>query len=305
MRHLDTRSARIFLTIVEEGSIAKAAAREHMVASAVSKRLQELEASVGVALVERSQKGIRVTPAGEAMAHHARLVVQTLNQMQAEMSEYAKGVRGHVRVRVSASSLAAGAPSEIQAFMAKHADIKLELEELETPVIVRDVIEGRADIGLGPNFFVHDQLQLIPYKRYDLAVAVPDGHALACRASVRYEETLAFEHVEQTQSSALTQMLDYAAKQSSLTKNTRIRVRGFDGVCHMIGLGMGIGIVPSFLSKTYGPAYDLRFVPLTDSWAHPLICIMMRDRSSLPFAARALVEHLEANSDAGAVGVLL
>lgn len=297
MRHLDTRSARIFLTIVEEGSIAKAAAREHMVASAVSRRLQELEAAVGVELVERSQKGVCLTPAGEAMAHHARLVVQALEQMQAEMSDYAKGVRGHVRVRVSASALAAGVPADIQAFMAKHADIKLELEEHETPLIVRDVIEGRADIGLGPNLFVHDQLQLIPYKRYDLAAAVPDGHELAGRASLKYEETLAFEQVEQSQSSALTQLLDYAAKQSSLTKNTRIRVRGFDGVCHMIGLGMGIGIVPSFLAKTYGPAYNLRFVPLTDSWARPLICIMVRDRANLPFAARALVEHLEANSE--------
>ncbi len=272
-----------------------------MVASAVSKRLQELEASVGLELVERSQKGIRLTPAGDAMVHHARLVVQALDQMQAEMSEYAKGVRGHVRVRVSASALAAGVPAEIQAFMARHSDIKLELEEHETPVIVRDVIEGRADVGLGPNLFVHDQLQLIPFKRYDLAAAVPDGHALAQRDALRYEETLAYEHVEQNQSSALTQLLDYAAKQSSLTKNTRIRVRGFDGVCHMIGLGMGIGIVPSFLARTYGPAYNLRFVPLTDSWARPLICIMVRDRLNLPSAARALVEHLEANRDPAAM----
>lgn len=293
MRHLDTRSARIFLTLAEEGSIAKAAAREHMVASAVSKRLQDLEKATGVELVERSQKGIRLTPAGEAMAHHARLVVQALDQMQAEMSEYAQGVRGHVRVRVSASALAAGVPAEIQTFMANNAGIKLELEEEETPLIVRDVIEGRADIGLGPNLFGHDQLQWIPYKRYDLAVAVPEGHPLADRASSSYEATLSFEHVEQSQSSALTQLLDYAAKQSSLTKHTRIRVRGFDGVCHMIGVGMGIGIVPSFLEKTYGPLYRLRFVPLTDSWARPLICLMMRDRAGLPSAARALVDHLE------------
>jgi DNA-binding transcriptional LysR family regulator len=295
MRQLDTRSAQIFLTIAQEGSIAKAAIREHMVPSAVSKRLQELEAAVGVPLVERSQKGIQLTPAGEAMAHHARVVVLALEALQAEMSDYANGVRGHVRVRVSASALAAGVPAQIQTFLEKHSDIKLELEEQETPIIVRDVVEGRADIGLGPNILVHEGLQLTPYGRYDLAVAVPENHALAGRPSLRYEETLAYDHVEQPQTSALSQLLDYAAKQASMIKKTRIHVRGFDAVCHMVGLGMGIGVVPSFLSKTYGPTYDLRFIPLTDTWAHPLICIMYRERATLPAPALALVEHLERN----------
>jgi DNA-binding transcriptional LysR family regulator len=296
MRHLDTRTAQIFLTIVQEGSIAKAAARENMVTSAISKRLQELEAAVGVPLVERSQKGIRLTPAGEAMAHHARIVVLALEALQTEMADYVRGVRGHVRVRVSASALAAGVPAQIQTFLEQHADIRLDLEEQETPLIVRDVVEGRADIGLGPNIFIHDELQSVPYGRYDLAVAVPENHPLADRVSLKYDETLGYEHVEQHQSSALSQLLDYAAKQTSLAKKTRIRVRGFDAVCHMVGLGMGIGIVPSFLSRTYAPAYNLRFISLTDAWAHPLICIMYRDRATLPAPALALVEHLERSS---------
>ncbi|MCW1411257.1 LysR family transcriptional regulator [Rhizobium sp. 1AS11] len=299
MRHLDLRSAQIFLTVVEEGSIAKAATRENLVSSAISKRLQELELSVGVTLLERSQQGVRLTPAGEAMVHHARLVVQAFNQMRAEMRDYAKGIRGHVRIRVSASSLAAGISEEILSFIAQHADIKLDLEEQETPLIVRDVVEGTADIGIGPNIFPSDHLQVVPYRRYDLALAVPAMHALARYSTVRYEDTLSCDHVEQPQSSALAQLLDYAAKQSSLIKRTRIRVRGFDGVCHMIGLGMGIGVVPIFLSSTYAQKYNLKFVPLSDSWARPMISIMYRDREALPFAARTFVEHLEASRSTG------
>jgi DNA-binding transcriptional LysR family regulator len=292
MRRLDTTSARLFVAIAEEGSIAKAAAREHIVASAVSKRLSQLESMTGVALVERGQHGIRLTPAGEAMAHHARMVVQALDHMQTEMSEYAQGVRGHIRVRISVSALAAGLPSQIQRFVKQHAGVKIDLEEHETPFIVRDVAEGRADIGLGPDFFGHEGLRLIPYKRYDLAVAVPAKHPLARRKDVRYAETLKYEQVEQNQASALSQLLDYAARQSSAAKKTRIRVRGFDSVCNMIGLGLGIGVVPSFLEATYGRMHNLRFIPLTDAWAHPMICIMIRDLDSLPSAARALVEHL-------------
>lgn len=293
MRQIDTRSARIFLTIAEEGSIAKAAAREHMVPSAVSKRLQELEEVVGVCLVERSQRGITLTPAGEAMAHHSRLIVQAIDKMQAEMGDYVNGVRGHLRVRVSASALAIGLPSVIETFVKQHADVRLDLEELETPLIVREVAEARADIGIGPNIFTDDRLQLLPLASYDLVVAVPAGHVLTALPEVFYEQTLAHEHVEQPQSSALSQLLDYAAKQSSLTKRTRIRVRGFDAVCHMIGLGMGIGIVPSILERMYGGMHNLRFIPLRDSWAHPVISIMFRDRATLPSAAQAFVAHLE------------
>ncbi|MGV1768375.1 LysR family transcriptional regulator [Rhizobium rhizogenes] len=295
MRHLDLRSAQIFLTVIEEGSIAKAASRENLVSSAISKRLQELELSVGVTLLERSQQGVRLTPAGEAMARHARLVVQAFKQMRAEMADYAKGIRGHVRIRVSASSLAAGLSEQVLSFSAKHSDVKLDLEELETPAIVRGIVEGTADIGIGPNIFPSDHLEIVPYSSYDLALAVPASHPLAGRERLRYEETLAYDHVEQPQSSALAQLLEYASKQSSLIKRTRIRVRGFDGVCHMIGLGMGIGVVPLFLSRTYELQYDLKFVPLEDSWAHPMICIMYRSRGELPFAARAFVEHLESS----------
>jgi DNA-binding transcriptional LysR family regulator len=127
---------------------------------------------------------------------------------------------------------------------------------------------------------------------------MPSGHELAGCTTLSYVETLGYEHVEQNQSSALSQLLDYAAKQSSSVKKTRIRIRGFDGVCNMIGLGMGIGIVPSFLGATYASLYNLHFVPLTDSWAHPVICIMFRNRESLPFAARALVSYLDRHGSA-------
>jgi DNA-binding transcriptional LysR family regulator len=299
MRKLDSTSARIFLTIAEEGSIAKAALREHIVPSAVSKRLSDLEAQVGVALVERGQHGIRLTPAGEAMVHHARVVMQALDTLQAEMSEYVQGVRGHIRVRASASSLAAGLPLEIRSFLETQQGIKIDLEELETPAIIRDVIQGRADIGICPDIADHSGLKVIPYKPYDLTVAVPARHPLSRRKKLRYEQILQFDQVEQNRASALAQLLDQAAKRSPIPKKTRIRVRGFDTVCSMIGMGMGVGIVPSSSKTTHGDAHGLIFVPLSDAWAHSNICVMIRSYEELPSAARLFVEYLESTRKNG------
>jgi DNA-binding transcriptional LysR family regulator len=292
MRKIDSTSARIFVAIIEEGSIGKAAKREHIVPSAVSKRLAELESHLGVALVERSQQGVTPTPAGEALVHHARIVLQAFDRMHEEMSEYVDGVRGHIRVRASASSLSAGLPSEIQSFMRSFKRVKIDLEEVATPLVVRDIAESRADVGIAPNILGNESLQLFPYKSYDLSVAVPSRHPLARLKRVAYQQILKYEQVELSQGSALSQRLDYAAHQSMITKHTRVRVRGFEAVCQMIGYGMGIGVVPSFLEASYSKMYGLKFIPLSDEWAHPLICIMVRDLEGLPSAAKAFVEHL-------------
>jgi DNA-binding transcriptional LysR family regulator len=293
MRKLDSTSARIFLLIAEEGSISKAAAKEHIVASAVSKRLSDLESQVGVALVERSRLGIRLTPAGEVMAHHARAMMQALDVMQAEMTDYVQGIRGHIRVRTSASSLAAGLPAEIRTFLTEQAGIKIDLEELETPAIIREVLQGRADIGICPDIADHEGLQAIRYKPYDLTVAVPMKHPLSRRKALSYVETLQFDQVEQNRGSALSQLLDHAARQASTPKKTRIRVRGFETVCSLIGMGMGIGIVPSSLEQTHAKAHKLVFIPLSDAWAHSTICIMVRNHEESSSAARLFIEHLK------------
>jgi DNA-binding transcriptional LysR family regulator len=292
MQRIDPVSARLFLAIVEEGSIARAAAREHIVPSAVSRRLAELEETFGVALVERGRRGVVPTPAGDALAHHARLLLQALERMALEMTEYGEGVRGHVRVRASASSLAAGLPRHLQAFMRSHRQVRLELEEQETPRVFRDVAEGRADVGVAPDIVRHEGLQVFPYDRYELCVVVPARHALARHASLRYAQTLKFDQVEPVFGTAVSMLLDGAAAQTSTPKRAWVRVSGFESVCRMVGAGMGIGIAPSFLRDTHGPMYGLRFVPLDEPWARPVVSVVVRDLQALPAAARALVDQL-------------
>ncbi|WP_326540859.1 LysR family transcriptional regulator [Pseudorhodoferax sp.] len=292
MRSIDFTSARLFLAIVEEGSIARAAAREHIVPSAVSRRLAELEDLFSVELVERSRNGIRLTPAGEAFTHHARMVQQAIERMHDEMSEYLKGVRGHIRVRVSASSLSVGLPSQLQSFMRLHKRVRLDLQEMDTPDVFREVRQGRADVGIAPNLVDNEELELFPYHRYDLAVALPARHPLAKHKSLRYAQVLRYDQVELQPGAALSALLDSAAAQSSLVKRTRIRVHGFEGVCHMIASGMGIGVIPLLLQQTREQSYGLKFVPLAESWAHPLICVVVRKLEDLPGPARALVQHL-------------
>ncbi len=302
-RSIDPQSARLFLAIVDEGSIARAAEREHIVPSAVSRRLAELEDRFGVALVERHRRGIRPTPAGESLAHHARMIQQSVERMNDEMDEYVTGIRGHIRVRASASALAAELPSELQSFMRTHDRVRLDLGELTTPHVFREVAEGRADIGIAPDLVRHENLTLLPYRHYRLAAVVPDDHPLANAGPVRFSQVLGYDLVELGQGTALANLIDSAAAQSSTSKRTRIRMTGFEGVCRMVANGMGVGILPAFLEAEQSRVHPLVFLPLDEHWARPAVCLIVRSLDTLPGAALALVDHLSQAAGVGPVRV--
>jgi len=88
-RHFDPVTLRLFVAVCEERNIARAAEREAIVASAISKRIGAIEQELGVALIRRGRRGIEPTAAGEALLRHARDVLGAMERMYAELSEFA------------------------------------------------------------------------------------------------------------------------------------------------------------------------------------------------------------------------
>ena len=145
---IDLTSLQLFVAVCELGSIGRAAEREFIAASAVSKRLSDLEATVDTALLYRHSRGVTLTPAGESLLHHARNVLYGLERMQGELSEYAEGVRGHVRMHANMSAIVQFLPEDLGAFAREHSQIKIDLQEHLSPDVLSAVAEGTADIGI-------------------------------------------------------------------------------------------------------------------------------------------------------------
>ena len=119
-RRIDLTSLQLFVAVCELGSIGRAAEREFIAASAISKRLSDLEATLNTPLLYRHTRGVDLTPAGESLLHHARSVLYSLEKMQGELSEYADGVRGHVRVHANISAIVQFLPEDLGAFHRLH-----------------------------------------------------------------------------------------------------------------------------------------------------------------------------------------
>ncbi|WP_232532935.1 MULTISPECIES: LysR family transcriptional regulator [Ramlibacter] len=298
MRDLDPISIRLFLATLEEGSIARAAARESIVPSAVSKRISDLEAQLRVPLLERGAKGAQATPAGQALAHHARHLLQSMERMQREMAGYVEGVRGVIRLLASVTSLAGELPADIMRFRADRSQIEVDVEERVTPAIYRGVREGLADVGVASEFASHEGLQVFPYRRYALAAVLPAGHALAREPAIPYADLLDDDLVELSRDSGIAQVFDDAAREARTSRTVRARVSSFETVCTLVARGMGVGVVPLYLKAAKERALDVRFVPLTDAWSQPRSFVAVRDFDALPVAAQAFVTHLRASAAA-------
>ena len=128
-RRIDLTSLQLFVAVCELGSIGRAAEREFIAASAVCKRLSDLEAAVDTALLYRHSRGVTLTPAGESLLHHARTVLFGLERMQGELSEYAEGVRGHVRMHANISAIVQFLPEDLGAISKEDPQIKIVLQE--------------------------------------------------------------------------------------------------------------------------------------------------------------------------------
>ncbi|MCJ0764255.1 LysR substrate-binding domain-containing protein [Variovorax terrae] len=295
-RRIDLTSLQLFVAVCELGSIGRAAEREFIAASAVSKRLSDLEAALDTPLLYRHTRGVDLTPAGESLLHHARSVLFSLEKMQGELSEYADGVRGHVRVHASISAIVQFLPEDLGAFIREHAQVKIDLEEHLSTEVVRAVQEGAADLGICNTAVGIGELQALPYREDRLVLIVPRGHALAAEAAVPFAASLEFDQVGLHANSSIYLAMRAAAAEAGRTIRLRIHVTGLDAMCRMIHNGLGVGVMPQRAFELMHGVGDLESVALTDAWALRQLQLVARDFSTLPVTARLLVDHLAANS---------
>ena len=150
MRDLDLQTLRLFAAVCEQRSIARVAEQESIVGSAISKRLAQLEDTVGTPLLLRKRRGVVPTPAGETLLEHARTMLASVGQIERDMAAYATGTRGHVRMLVTASVMAESLADDVAAFLQDpaHRNIQISLEERVSPDVVQGVRDCSASIGI-------------------------------------------------------------------------------------------------------------------------------------------------------------
>jgi DNA-binding transcriptional LysR family regulator len=291
-RRIDLTTLRLFIAVCEEQNLTRAAQREGIAASAVSKRMNDFELAFGVILFRRLSKGMALTPAGEALLHHARVTLLNVEKIAVELSEYSQGVRGHVRMLANLSAIVQFLPEDLQAFFSAHELLRVDLQERPSGQVVRGIEEGAAEIGICSGEAETRTLESFHYRYDHLAVVVRSDHPLAVRAEILFADTLDFDHVGLHAASSIYLRSQYAASQAGKSMRLRINVPGFDAVCRMVQADMGIGLIPDRAFEVIGAGMGLRAIPLRDDWARRELKIVVRDATQLSATGRMVLDHL-------------
>ncbi|BBH31213.1 LysR substrate-binding domain-containing protein [Pseudomonas sp. St290] len=290
--HFDLTDLRLYLNILDTGNITAGAARSHLSLAAASARVRAMEASVGIDLLERGRRGVTPTPAGKALAEHARVLLQQAERLQQDMAEYAKGVKGRVRLLCNTSAMTEYLPELLAGFLSTHPNLDIDLQELPSSRITHALRQGAADLGIVSDAVDTDGLQAWPFRDDPLVLILPTGHPLADGRAVRFSETLSHDYVGLNASSALAIYLEEQALHIGSRMQIRIRADGFDGMIRMVAHGAGVAIVPKAAVERRPPEPSYQCVSLQESWTHRALLLCARNFEGLPAYARALARHL-------------
>jgi DNA-binding transcriptional LysR family regulator len=289
----DLIDLRLFLHVAEAASITHGAARTNMALASASERIRAMEETLGAPLLERKRRGIRLTPVGSALVHHARIVILQLEQMRGELSDYAKGLRGHVRLLSNTVAIAELLPTPMAAFLAAHRNIDVELEDRPSREIARTVAEGHADIGIVTDAIdPAEELETFPVGAIRLVVIAPRRHPTSQQSKIAFNDILEYDFVGLPVGSALQEFLDHQAARAGRRMKVRIRLNGFDPVGRMVESGIGLAVLPETAARRFERSMAIRAIPLTDKWALRRHVVCVRDFKSLPAHAQRLVECL-------------
>ena len=160
----DLTDLKLFLHVVEAGSITAGAERMHLAVAAASTRIRNMEIELGTALLNRDRQGVQPTPAGRTLVHHARLLLQQAERMRGELGEYADGLKGHIRLLSNTNALTEFLPEPLSQFLASHPQVNIDLEERLSDEIVAAVADGKADIGIVAGTEDVSGLEVFPFR---------------------------------------------------------------------------------------------------------------------------------------------
>ena len=288
----DIDSLALFVRAAELRSLTKAAEASHIGLAAASRRMALLEHRFKTALLERSPRGVELTPAGASLLPHAKALLYGINEMQADMRDHAVGRKGVLRVLANTSVMTESLPADLAAFSRLNPDVRLMVQERWSAEIVRELQAGEADIGIIVEGLQTEGLETRTYGTDRIALLLPAGHPLASVPHIKFSDVLDDDLVALESSASMMRLLTEQAVIEGRTLQLSVQVRSFEAVCRMVQAGLGVGLLPYEGASAMGHALGLVVRPLTESWAERTMLVCVKKERASNSSVAKLVDYL-------------
>lgn len=295
-RGIDPYSLRLFLAAAREGSIARASATEHIAASALSRRIADLERAFGVPLLVRSPHGITLTEAGKVALARGTRLEDDLSLLVREVQARAGEICGLLRLFANATAIIGSLPERLSAFCRQYPSVEIALHEHISEEVVRACLDDRADIGVGVGMSVPNALESWHFDYDPLIVVLPLDHPLSAKRKLHMADLGPYPLVSIRTGGALDRLLHDRALESHIHVRTSVTVTSFDAVCRMVEAKLGIAVIPRRAAEAFtGKGRLIRRV-LDEPWINRDLRVYSVSASPRLPAVEALISALRDDS---------
>ncbi|HLH57943.1 MAG TPA: LysR family transcriptional regulator [Streptosporangiaceae bacterium] len=281
--------------VAETGSITHGAARARLSLPSASGRIRSLEHALGVTLFDRGRRGVALTPAGQVLLRHARAMRRTVDELRAELDEYAQGHGGTVRVQANTAATESVMSAAAVSFLARYPHARIDLEERPSHRIVAAVAERRADLGIVADSVDLGQLETRVVRPDPLVVVTLPDDPLARLPQVPYADVLGRAFIGLSSANPLQEHLEMHALPLGAQPRYRVRLPSIDAACHAVAEGIGIAILPRYSVRRWLACGTLAATALAEPWAPRRLVACFTGERDLSDTARALRDHVLAH----------
>jgi DNA-binding transcriptional LysR family regulator len=251
-----------FVAVADERHFTRAARAVHVAQPSLSKQIAALEAEMGARLFSRARGNIALTAAGETLLPLARRILADTELAQTAVREVVGLQQGRVRLGATPSLSTALVPQVLSRFHQRYPGIRLLLEEGGSRDLVARLAQGALDLALIilPLHTDDPALQTFPVFREPLVAAVPPGHPLGRRASLRIVELRDEPLVMFGEGYDLRDVTLAACRQAGFEPHAAVEGGEMETVLQMVQEGLGVAIIPSIVASRLHAGRAVPFV---------------------------------------------
>lgn len=260
--NLTLKQLRYFSALAETLHFGKAAKLCHVSQPALSMQIKDLEANLGVTLVERGSTKLLLTLEGQEIAERARAILISVQDLAELASHHRHPLAGRLRLGVIPSIGPYLLPKLLPEAHRAYPDLELSLRESRTEALVDDLLEGRLDLLVLALPIEPDEIDTMALFDDRFSVALPRDHPLASRDQVTQDE-LADEHLLLLEEGHC--LRDQALAVCQTARTNEFRASSLATVVQMVANGYGVTILPALsLSTEVGNPGPITIVPFAE-----------------------------------------
>lgn len=247
---MDSRQLRYFAAIHEEGSLARAAERQHVAISALSRHLGNLESELGTLLFVREPRGMRPTAAGLRLYEHARNILRAMTAAEHDLRDEGREVAGSVAVGMAYSAVKAIGVALMQSVLADYPKVRLSLTESLSGSTLIHLIASEVDLALVYNPPHDPRLRTRAILQEDMVLlGRPD--IIGGTGPIQFDEVLELPLIILRQGLSARALLDNATLRKRLEEHAQLQMNSVSATAGSLLAGIGCAIGTPFFMKEH------------------------------------------------------